>query len=106
MYFSPQNLLLNAHKIGIGGYESNTNRIEQHQKHGWKLFASMDLETAEDAFRIEQQILDWIRTELGFGQYLLAEQMPQGGHTETFGLDEIELDEVWNKVIEVSRLNP
>lgn len=96
---------LSAHKIGIGGYESNTNRIEQHQKHGWKLFASMDLETAEEAFRIEQQILDWIRTELGFGQYLLSEQMPQGGHTETFGLDEIELDEVWNKVIEVSRLN-
>ena len=97
---------LSAHKIGIGGYESNTNRIEQHQKHGWALYASIDLETAEDAFRIEQQVLDWIRSELGFGQYLLAEQMPQGGHTETFGLDDIEPEEVWKKVIEVSKVVP
>ena len=95
---------LNAHKIGIGGYESSTNRIDQHRKHGWELFASMDLDTAEEAFQIEQAVLDWLRMELGIGQYLLYEQMPQGGHTETFGLDDIDLTEVWNKVLEVSKL--
>jgi hypothetical protein len=95
---------LNAHKLGIGGYESNTNRIEQHKKHGWKLFASMDLDTAEEAYEIEQRVLDWIRFELGFGQFLLSEQMPQGGHTETFGIDDIDLSDVWNKVSEMSKM--
>jgi len=99
-----RNSELNANKIGIGGYHSSTNRIDQHKKHGWELYSSMDLDTAELAYEIEQQVLSWMRIELGLGQYLLAEQMPQGGHTETFGLDGIELDEVWNKVIEVSRL--
>jgi hypothetical protein len=95
---------LNAHKIGIGGYESNTNRIEQHQKHGWKLYSSMDLDTAEEAYEIEQKVLDWIRIDLGLGQYLLAEQMPQGGHTETFGEDGIELEKAWYKVLEISKI--
>ena len=100
-----RNSELNANKIGIGGYHSSTNRIDQHKKHGWELYSSMDLDTAELAYEIEQQVLDWMRIELGLGQYLLAEQMPQGGHTETFGLDGIELEEVWNKVNEVYKLN-
>ena len=96
---------LSANKIGIGGYDSTVNRIDQHKKQGWVLVSSMDFETAEAAYEIEQKILDWLRIELGLSQYLLAEQMPQGGHTETFSLEEIDLIEVWNKVIEISRIN-
>ena len=92
----------NAHKIGIGGFASLTNRIEQHKKHGWKLYKSLDFETAERAYEIEQEILNWIRVELGLPQYLVIEQMPQGGHTETLDASEVALPTLWSKVEELS----
>ena len=95
---------LGAHKIGIGGFASSVNRIEQHKKHGWKLFKSLDFKTAELAYETEQLILNWMRTELGLPQYLVIEQMPQRGHTETVDASEIELSTIWAKVEELSRV--
>jgi hypothetical protein len=95
---------LGAHKIGIGGFDSLTNRIEQHQKHGWELYKSLDFETAEIAYEAEQQILSWIRSDLGLPQYLVIEQMPQGGHTETIDAAEVTLPALWAKVEELSKI--
>jgi hypothetical protein len=80
------------------------NRIEQHKKHGWELYKSLDFETAELAYEAEQRILNWVRTELGLPQYLLIEQMPQGGHTETLDAAEIDLPTIWAKVEELSKV--
>jgi hypothetical protein len=95
---------LGAHKIGIGGFASSSNRIEQHKKYGWELFKRLDFETSELAYEAEQQTLNWIRTELGLPQYLVMEQMPQGGHTETIDASEIDLLTIWSKVEELSGL--
>ena len=39
-----------------------------------------------------------------FPKYLLSEQMPQGGHTETVDASEIDLPTIWAKVEELSRV--
>lgn len=92
-----------AHKMGIGGFASTSNRIEQHKKHGWDLYKSVNFDTAEEAYEIEQNILNWIRLDLGLNQYLILEQMPQGGHTETVDASEIDLPTIWAKVEELSK---
>ena len=96
------NDLLEAHKIGIGGLESKTNRIDQHAKHGWRLYKKLNFSTAEYAYSVEQQVLQWIRIDLGLPQQVLALEMPQGGHTETFASNEIDPATVWKYLIEVS----
>lgn len=95
---------LGAHKIGIGGFDTTRNRIEQHKKYGWVLYKSINFETAESAYEVEQRVLSWIRLELALAQYLVLEQMPQGGHTETIDASEIDLTTIWAKVQEMSRV--
>jgi hypothetical protein len=95
---------LGAHKVGIGGYSSSSNRIEQHQKQGWDLYRTLDFKTAELAYLVEQEVLNWIRLDLGLLQYLALEQMPQGGHTETVDASEIDLPAIWAKVEEASKV--
>ena len=93
-----------AHKVGIGGFDSTRNRIEQHKKYGWALYRSTNFETAEIAYEVEQAVLAWLRLELALGQYLVLEQMPQGGHTETVDATEIDLATIWAKIKEFSRV--
>jgi hypothetical protein len=95
---------LNAHKVGISGYGATVNRLERHKKLGWEVFAVLDLDTGELAYELEEKILDWLRNDLGLNQYLLSEQMPQGGHTETIDATEIDLSSIWEKVLGVSRI--
>ena len=95
---------LNSHKVGIGGFDSSMDRLEKHIKQGWKTFNKMDLDTAEEAFEIEQDVLNWLRNELNLQQYLLPEQMPQRGHTETVDASEIDLPTIWAKVEEFSKV--
>jgi len=94
---------LNAHKIGIGGHDSTKNRLERHKKFGWKVYATKDLDNGEDAYELEEQVLEWIRFDMGLPKYLLSEQMPQGGHTETVDSNEIDLPTIWSKVEELSK---
>ena len=93
---------LGAHKIGIGGNHSTTNRMEQHKKYGWELYKFLNFDTAETAYDLEQKILSWVRVDLGLLHYLLLEQMPQGGHTETLDASEIDLPTLWSKIEEMS----
>jgi len=97
------NSSLNSHKIGIGGFDSLINRIDQHIKHGWKTYGQLDVDTGEEAYEIEQALLDWLRSDLNLQQYLLPEQMPQSGHTETVDASEIDLPTIWAKVEELSK---
>jgi hypothetical protein len=87
---------LGSHKIGIGN--ADKTRVEQHQKHGWKVFKTLAIETGEDAYLVEQSILLWLKNELGLYPYLSKSEMPQGGFTETFNASEIRLPDVWREV--------
>ena len=94
---------LNSHKIGIGGFDSSMDRLEKHKKQGWKTYRQLNLDTAEEAYEIEQAVLTWLRYDLDLQQYLLPEQMPQAGHTETVDASEIDLVTIWAKVEQLSK---
>ena len=98
------NAELNSHKVGISGHSASVNRIERHKRLGWQVYSVLDVDTGEEAYELEAAILDWLRNDLGLNQYLIAEQMPQGGHTETVDASEIDLSTIWEKVIELSRI--
>ena len=95
---------LNAHKVGISGHAATINRLERHKRLGWESYAVLDLDTGEEAYEIEARILEWIRFDLQLPKYLLSEQMPQGGHTETVDASEIDLPTIWAKVEELSKV--
>jgi hypothetical protein len=80
------------------------NRLTRHEKLGWNVYAVKDLDTGEEAYELEEAVLDWLRNDLGLTRYLLSEQMPQGGHTETVDASEIDLSAIWAKVEELSRV--
>jgi hypothetical protein len=95
---------LNSHKVGISGHGATMNRLERHKKLGWKVFAVLDLDTGEEAYDLEEKVLEWLRIEMGIPQYLISDQMPQGGHTETVDASEIDLENIWAKVEELSKV--
>jgi hypothetical protein len=97
------NKALNAHKVGISGHGATVNRLERHKRLGWESYAVLELETGEEAYRIEEQVLEWLRLELNLPKYLVSDQMPQGGHTETVDASEIDLPTIWAKVDELSQ---
>jgi len=96
---------LGAHKIGIANVSTRINRIKEHQKYGWQLFKSIDFETGDDAFQVEQQVLTWLREKKGLGAFSSKEQLPQGGYSETVEAGEIELVTIWAKVGKLSKVN-
>lgn len=96
------NQVLGAHKIGVSGKEVQTERLKAHNKYGWQLYKRLDVETGEAAFLIEQEIILWLRKELNLGVYVLKEQMPQGGFSETVDALEIDLPTIWAKVKQLS----
>lgn len=93
---------LNSHKIGIAGLM--TKRLQDHKKNGWTIHKTMDFAIGEDALNVEQSVLIWLRTERELPVYLLPEQMPQGGNTETIDASEIDLETIWAEVVKKSRV--
>lgn len=93
-----------AHKVGIAGAEKN--RLEQHRREGWLLYRSMPFDSGEHAYKTEQEILSWFINELGLFPFLVKEQMPQGGWTETVDAAEIDLPTIWKKIEAVSKVTP
>jgi hypothetical protein len=93
---------LNAHKIGIS--KAKSERLSKHKSFGWELYKERDYAIGENAFRVEQEILNWLRGTLGLQSYLPPSQMPQGGHSETVDASEIDLPTIWAKVEELSRV--
>lgn len=96
--------VLGAHKIGIGNSirSRGRSRITQHEKSGWKLYRQLDFEITDDAYLLEQSVLDWLRNERKLGVYLSEFEMPQGGYSETVDASEIDLLVIWAKVLELS----
>lgn len=90
-----------AHKIGIG--HTDKSRIKQHASHGWKVFKTSDFPTGEDAYRVEQEVLNWLHEEFGLNPYLSKEEMPQGGYTETVDASEIDLPTIWTKIKSITK---
>ena len=95
---------LNSLKVGIGGKTAKNDRIADHQKYGWIVYKQKSFDVGEIAYEIEQEVLSWLRVEMGLSNYLVAEQMPQGGHTETIDASEIDLPTIWAKVEELSKV--
>lgn len=95
---------LNSLKVGVGGHSAKNDRIEAHKKYGWVLFKQQSFATGDIAYQIEQETLSWLRVDLGLPKFLVIEQMPQGGHTETIDASEIDLPTIWAKVEELSKV--
>ena len=95
-----------SHKVGIGGLKRSRNRdrVTEHQKFGWNLHSRKDFDTADDAFQVEQKVLNWLRNEMKLGIFLSVSEMPQGGYTETVDASEIDLPTIWAKVQEFSKV--
>lgn len=91
---------LDALKVGIG---SQDFRIKQHTSLGWQLVKRWNYKTGFKASEIEERVLDYLRSGLQLSHYLLKEQMPQKGHTETFGLEDISVIEVQKLIEKFSR---
>ena len=94
-----------AHKIGIGNDKTKNNRLKEHQRQGWLVYESMKVSTGEDAEILEKKVLVWLRREMMLPYFLLPEQMPQGGYSETVNAEEITLPTIWAKVEELRKFN-
>lgn len=78
-----------AMKVGVSRRDSA--RLRQHTERGWEVVRLWRLDTGEQAYRVEASVLAWLRGGLGLPPYLTAEQVPQGGWTETVGADSVDL---------------
>jgi len=96
---------LSSHKIGIGNTERSRgrSRITQHAKGGWKLYEQMNFEVTDDAYLLEQKVLEWLRQVKKLNIHLSEFEMPQGGYTETVDASEIDLLTIWAKVVQLSK---
>ena len=98
------NKLLNSHKIGIATLGIRSDRMVIHEKYGWILWRSKSFDVGNDAYLIEQEILNWLRNHKNLNSFLSSNEMPQGGWTETVDATEIDLPTIWAKVEELSRV--
>lgn len=84
-----QNTEKAAGKVGIQTF--NSNRLRTHRKNGWTIENLWISETGEQVHAAEQSVKAKLRHELGASTVLAPEEMPVGGHTETFVLAEVSL---------------
>ena len=94
---------LRSHKVGVSGLDIPTDRLLAHRKNGWSLYKKMNVETGEIAYIIEQKVLSWIREDLKLQSYIPQSLMPQGGYTETFSSEEVDLPIVWSQLVSYSK---
>jgi hypothetical protein len=64
----------------------------------------MDFEVTDEAYVLEQKVLEWLRQTRKLDVYLSEFEMPQGGYSETVDAAEIELVSIWAKVEELSKV--
>lgn len=90
----------NAHKVGIA--QRGSGRLKDHAKRGWMPYRTLDFIRGDQAHAVEQAVLDWWRTELGFPPCLAEVD----GWTETIDADAISLDAVWARIEGLASPNP
>lgn len=86
-------------KVGIAG--TQTKRIQAHRREGWTVDSVIELDHGFDAWYLEGAVLSWLRGELGLASVMSAEEMPQGGFTETFSTKHLTMDEVAAKSTQI-----
>lgn len=90
-------LQLKAHKVGIGNSRKegkSDDRIYKHEKEGWVLVRKENFLTTRQARELELAILGWLRNDVSIPAFLKSSQMPQGGWTETFSSEMLDIAEV------------
>lgn len=92
---------LGAHKIGIAAETSQ--RMVAHSREGWVTYKTLHVVDGYTAKQVEDQVLSWWRHDLGLAHFLLPEQMPQGGFSETVDADEVDLPLTWEQVVRAHR---
>jgi hypothetical protein len=95
---------LGAHKIGVAGAFKHNERLKKHAKQGWSIYKHKQFLKGEEAFNIEQKVLNWLRNKKNLEPFLTFQHMPQAGWTETVDASEIDLPTIWAKVEELSRV--
>lgn len=90
--------LLDSHKIGIAGVESK--RLPEHRRNGWEVFKILYFESGQDAYRVEQDVLNWMRSENAWPPSLST----GSGWTETVDAETVSLPTIWRQVQKYSRL--
>lgn len=81
---------LRSYKVGVG----KLRRIQDHVSRAWVLHRTWDLESPSMAYKLESEVLRYIREIWGLPSFLGKPEMPQGGHTETFSADEISAEKI------------
>lgn len=86
-YFIEHSTLL-ARKIGITNVDGNDTRLSGFRKQGWVEILVFESKDGSIIQKIEKEVLQWIRTDLGLPIFLTSKEMGrQGGWTETFSLE-------------------
>jgi hypothetical protein len=70
-------------KIGVTSAKGRKTRIPAHAARGWVLKREWEFERGQNALFVEGVILRWWRVELGRPPSFAADEMTQGGATET-----------------------
>lgn len=81
-------------KIGISNNDATPNRVRSHENRGWKLYKVFNFATGQIAEDIENEVLNWLRSDKGIGIHLTKDMMKQGGYSETIDANEITLLEI------------
>ena len=101
------NQIFSACKIGITSKAAKVSRVSQNEDQGWELIGLWNLSNGDDALLVEQSVRRWWRDIFGAPEAVTAEDMPQGGYTETASLFHVDLNETAARIdAEVKALSP
>lgn len=99
LYFI-KNEKLRARKIGITNKDTSV-RYDRIRSYGpdWTVIETFSSPDGSKIRQAEIDVLDWIRNELGLGQFLTGKEMGSGGgHTETFSIEGPSDSEIRKKI--------
>lgn len=89
-----------AVKVGISARSARSGRLRAHTDQRWEVVGIVERLTHHQAKGVEDAAKTWMRTLSG--PALTAEQMPQGGYTETAAADLVPPEKLWAQVKELA----
>lgn len=75
------NPTFDSYKVGISNIKS---RIRRHESQGWTIISKWEFKDGRIPPLLEESLLKYVRINWNLPWSVLATDMPQGGHTETF----------------------
>jgi hypothetical protein len=94
-------LIADHNAVKIGCAKPGGDRLAAHGRYGWVTAWSIELETGDAAYNLEQAILLWWRNELGLPTVYSKAEMPQSGATETAPWEDMPPGRVLTKVLQL-----